>query len=222
VIDATYLYSDRPKIDKHNSLLTGGDRIRALTELMRWTGLRIRDAVTLERNRLAHDPATGIWSVMVYQKKTGDPVYCPIPPDVAEALRTIPASQKGNTNDKYFFWTGSGLPKTIVSNWQRSYGNLFRLTALKEPGGEPKRCPPAYAARYIRRRIPSGWHAPRRGIDNPGPFVCPHYGETLHAVGSCAPGVPVPTVKTWFFPEGHSDARADRHDAHVPELCGFQ
>ena len=142
VIDATYLYSDRPKIDKHNSLLIGGDRIRALTELMRWTGLRIRDAVTLERNRLSHDPATDIWSVMVYQKKTGDPVYCPIPPDVAEALRTIPASQKGNTNDKYFFWTGSGLPKTIVSNWQRSYGKLFRLTALKEPGGQPKRCHP--------------------------------------------------------------------------------
>ena len=142
VIDATYLYSYRPKIDKHNWLLIGGDRIRALTELMRWMGSRIRDAVTLERNRLAHDSATGIWSVMVYQKKTGDPVYCPIPPDVAEALRTIPASQKGNTNDKYFFWTGSGLPKTIVSNWQRSYGKLFRLTAIKEPGGEPKRCHP--------------------------------------------------------------------------------
>lgn len=142
VIDATYVYSDRPSIDKHDSSTLGGDRIRALTELMRWTGLRIRDAVTLERNRLAHDPATGIWSVMVYQKKTGDPVYCPIPPDVAEALRTVPASQKGNTNDKYFFWTGSGLPKTIVSNWQRSYGKLFKLAELKEPGGQPKRSHP--------------------------------------------------------------------------------
>jgi integrase len=109
---------------------------------MRWTGLRIRDAVTLERNRLSRDPATGIWSVMVYQKKTGDPVYCPIPPDVAEALLTVPASQKGNTNETYFFWTGAGLPKTIVSNWQRSYGKLFRLAALKEPGGQPKRCHP--------------------------------------------------------------------------------
>ena len=142
VIDATHLYSDRPGIDKHNSMLAGGDRIRALTELMRWTGLRIRDAVTLERNRLSRDPATGIWSVMVYQKKTGDPVYCPIPPDVAEALLTVPASQKGNTNETYFFWTGAGLPKTIVSNWQRSYGKLFRLAALKEPGGQPKRCHP--------------------------------------------------------------------------------
>lgn len=142
IIDATYLYSDRPSIDKHNSLMIGGDRIRALTELMRWTGLRIRDAVTLERSRLAHDPATDIWSVMVYQKKTGDPVYCPIPPDVAEALRSAPASQKGNTNEQYFFWTGSGLPKTVVSNWQRSYGKLFKLVALKEPGGKAKRCHP--------------------------------------------------------------------------------
>src|SRR5205823_8413185 len=69
VIDATYLYSDRPSIDKHNSLTIGGERIRALTELMRWTGLRIRDAVTLEKNRLDHDSHSALWSIMVYQKK---------------------------------------------------------------------------------------------------------------------------------------------------------
>ena len=79
---------------------------------------------------------------MVYQKKTGDPVYCPIPPDVAEALRSVPASQKGNVNQQYFFWTGSGLPKTVVSNWQRSYGKLFKLADLKDPGGQVKRCHP--------------------------------------------------------------------------------
>ena len=53
VIDATYVYSDRPSVDKHNSLTIGGERIRALTELMRWTGLRIRDAVTLEKRSLS-------------------------------------------------------------------------------------------------------------------------------------------------------------------------
>ena len=140
VIDATYAYSDRPTVDKHNSLTVGGDRIRALTEVMRWTGLRIRDAVTLEKNRLSQDPATGMWSVMVYQKKTGDPVYCPIPPDVAKMLLTVPPSQKGNTNDQYFFWTGHGTPKTITTNWQRSYVKLFKLANLKEPDGTPKRC----------------------------------------------------------------------------------
>ena len=50
IIDATYAYSDRPSIDKHNSITVGGYRIRALTEVMRWTGLRIRDAVTLEKH----------------------------------------------------------------------------------------------------------------------------------------------------------------------------
>ena len=142
VIDATYIYSDRPSVDRHNSLTVGGQRIRALTELMRWTGLRIRDAVTLEKNRLSHDPNTGMSSVMVYQKKTGDPVYCPIPPDVAAMLLNVPPSQKGNTNATYFFWTGEGLAKTVTSNWQRSYVKLFKLAALKEPDGTPKRCHP--------------------------------------------------------------------------------
>jgi integrase/recombinase XerD len=142
VVDATHIYSDRPSVDKHNSLTVGGHRIRTLTELMRWTGLRIRDAVTLEKNRLTRDPNTGLWSVMVYQRKTGDPVYCPIPPHVADLLLAIPASQKGNTNEKYFFWTGQGNPKTVVTNWQRSYGKLFKLAGLKEADGTPKRCHP--------------------------------------------------------------------------------
>jgi integrase len=141
-IGATYIYSDRPSVDKHNSLTIGGERIRALTELMRWTGLRIRDAVTLEKSRLSHDPNTGMSSVMLYQKKTGEPVYCPVPPHVAEMLLSVPASQKGNTNERYFFWTGSGTAKTITTNWQRSYGKLFKLAAIKEQDGTLKRCHP--------------------------------------------------------------------------------
>jgi integrase/recombinase XerD len=146
ILDATWLYSDRagrPSIDSDKSLDTvGGDRIRALTELMRWTGLRIRDAVTLEKRRLAMDAATGIWSVMIWQRKTGDPVWCPIPPDVARMLLSVPASQKGYANETYFFWTGAGLPKTVVANWQRSYAKLFKLAGLKEAGGETKRAHP--------------------------------------------------------------------------------
>jgi integrase len=143
IIDATYIYSDRPSVDKHDSSTLGGHRIRALTELMRWTGLRIRDAATLERHRLVIDEATGMWSVMVYQRKTGDPVYCPVPPHVAELLNTVPASQKGNANERYFLWTGQGLPKTVVANWQRSYRKLFKLAKLKEPGEDKaKRCHP--------------------------------------------------------------------------------
>ncbi|MBV8729285.1 MAG: tyrosine-type recombinase/integrase [Acidobacteriia bacterium] len=142
LIDATYIYSDRPSVDKHNCSTLGGYRIRALTELMRWTGLRIRDAVTLERERLSYDEGNLMWNIMVYQRKTGDPVYCPIPPHVADLLVTVPASQKANSNERYFFWTGEGLAKTIASNWQRSYGKLFKLANLRESDGAPKRCHP--------------------------------------------------------------------------------
>jgi integrase/recombinase XerD len=45
-----------------------GKRIRALTQLTRWSGLRIRDAVTFERTRLISG------NVLLYQAKTGTPV----------------------------------------------------------------------------------------------------------------------------------------------------
>jgi integrase len=58
-----------------------GIRIRALTELMRWSGLRIRDAATLECTRLVDN------KLMLYQAKTGVPVFVPLPPEVANLLR---------------------------------------------------------------------------------------------------------------------------------------
>lgn len=109
-----------------------GIRIRALTELMRWSGLRIRDAVTLECGRLVEN------KLMLYQAKTGTPVFVPLPPQVADLLRSIPPGLKPNPN--YFFWSGNGLPKTFVANWQRAYRRLFKVADLRKPDGTPKRC----------------------------------------------------------------------------------
>jgi integrase len=107
---------------------------------MRWTGLRIRDAVTLERDRLSQDPLDGTERIMLYQAKTGEPVYCPIPPHVAELLRTVPPGP--SPSPRYFFWSGNGLAKSAVSDWQRSYRKLFLLADLRENDGQPKRCHP--------------------------------------------------------------------------------
>jgi len=90
----------------------GGDvkanqtRLRTMTLLMRWSGLRIRDAVTLERHRLNGD------SLLLYQAKTGTPVYVPLPPHVVEALEDIPPGPK--PNPRYFFWSGNGEPEDHV------------------------------------------------------------------------------------------------------------
>jgi hypothetical protein len=40
-------------------------------------------------------------SVLLYQQKTGTAVYVPLPPEVAEALRNVPA--RYNANPRYFF-----------------------------------------------------------------------------------------------------------------------
>jgi integrase len=139
VIDATYCYRDT-RFEQGDRIQVGGARIRTLTELMRWTGLRIRDAVTLERIRLSQDPLDGTERIMLYQAKTGEPVYCPIPPHLAEMLRSVPPGPL--PNPKYFFWSGNGLPKSAVANWQRSYRRLFAIADLRESDGQPKRCHP--------------------------------------------------------------------------------
>jgi integrase len=109
-------------------------RLRTMTLLMRWSGLRIRDAVTLERDRLHGD------SLMLYQAKTGTPVYVPLPPQVVEALQNVPPGPK--PNPRYFFWSGNGQPKSVVADWQRSYRRLFKLVNLTQADGSPKRCHP--------------------------------------------------------------------------------
>lgn len=130
IIDATYAYREnRGEIGSTNST-----RLRTLTLLMRWSGLRIRDAVTLERTRLHGD------SLLLYQAKTGTPVYVPLPSHLVEALRSVPAGPK--PNPRYFFWSGNGSPKSVVANWQRSYRRLFTLANITRPDGSAKRCHP--------------------------------------------------------------------------------
>jgi integrase len=112
-----------------------GGRIRALTELMRGCGLRIRDAVTLEKTRLLPND-----DLFLYQAKTGVPVYVPLPHHVAERLRNIPPGPK--PNPRYFFWSGNGDPKSAVAGWQRSFRRLFEIVKLEAADGTAKRCFP--------------------------------------------------------------------------------
>jgi integrase len=120
IIDATYRLNEYD--ERTYDIEKRGLRIRALTELMRWSGLRIRDAVTLECARLVGN------KLMLYQAKTGIPVFVPLPAEVADLLRSIPPGLK--SNPRYFLWSGNGLPKTYVANWRRAYRRLFKLAGL--------------------------------------------------------------------------------------------
>jgi site-specific recombinase XerD len=94
-----------------------GDRLRAIILLVRSTGLRIADAVSLTRDRVREG------RLFLYTSKTGTPVWCPLPPDVVEVLASEQPGQK------YFFWSGNGTLKSALESWRR------RLVALADQAG---------------------------------------------------------------------------------------
>jgi integrase/recombinase XerD len=91
-------------------------RIRALFQLMRWSGLAIRDAVTLERAEIKHDAAKCVYRIVTARQKTGTDVSVPIPSDVAKELLAV-----ANGNERYVFWTGEGTGETIAKTWANRY-----------------------------------------------------------------------------------------------------
>jgi integrase len=83
--------------------------------MMRYTGLRIRDVVTLRTDHINKG------KLYLRTAKTGTDVYCPLPPIVLDALNATPGE------GKYFFWSGSSKPKSAVGDFQRSLRTLFDL-----------------------------------------------------------------------------------------------
>ena len=71
VVNATNRYEYGGGMDCHHR----AERLRALILLMRWSGLAIKDAVMLERNRLDENGA-----IFLRRAKTGVPVVVPLPP----------------------------------------------------------------------------------------------------------------------------------------------
>lgn len=115
-------------------------RVRALILLLRYSGLRIRDAVTLQRDRIQKG------RLFLYTAKTSVPVWCPLPPFVIEALEA--AHGKG----EYIFWTGESKPKSCVGDWQRSLRRVFKLAAVLD--GHAHRFRDTFAVELLLAGVP--------------------------------------------------------------------
>jgi integrase/recombinase XerD len=115
-------------------------RLRALVLLLRYSGLRIRDAVTLERNRIQGE------KLFLYTAKTGTPVWCPLPPFVVEALDSITG------NARYFFWSGTSKPKAAVGDYQRALRKLFELASVSD--GHEHRFRDTFAVELLLQGVP--------------------------------------------------------------------
>ena len=96
-------------------------RVRAFVFLLRYSGLRIRDAVLLTDDKLVGN------KLMLYSAKTGVPVYVPLPEEVVKQL----AWAFELSPQKYFFWSGAGEVKSCVNDWQRTLSRLSKLSGVK-------------------------------------------------------------------------------------------
>ena len=116
-------------------------RLRALVLLLRYSGLRIGDAVSLPRERLRDG------RLFLYTAKSGTPVYLPLPDFVVDALNAAPG-----TSSDFFFWSGSSLKKSAVGDWQRSLRKLFLLARVQ--GGHAHRFRDTFAVELLLKRVP--------------------------------------------------------------------
>jgi integrase len=94
-------------------------KLKALILLMRYSGLRISDAVMFRKDSLTNG------KLFLRQEKTKELVSLPMPPFVIDAVM---ACDEGR---EYFFYTGEGLPKTAVTDWQ------WRLRKIYDDAGIP-------------------------------------------------------------------------------------
>src|SRR5215472_3736119 len=106
------------------------ERVHALVQLMRWSGLAIRDALTLKRSGLIRDEQKNVYRVETARHKTGVNVSVPIPGHVAKELLTVL-----NGNTEYIFWSGKGEAESATKNWAKYYiAPLFAAAKIECAG----------------------------------------------------------------------------------------
>ena len=122
-------------------------KVGALIQLMRWSGLAIRDAVTLRRSAL-QQTAAGFYRVVTSRQKTGTDVSVPIPPAVAEEILSV-------SEGEYLFWTGEGTPETIAKTWANRYLRpLFNAAGLPSGHMVSHRIRDTFAVDLLEKGIP--------------------------------------------------------------------
>lgn len=116
-------------------------RVKAFISLLRYSGLRIQDAVTLARNRMTDG------KILLYQAKTGTPVYCPLPPEAVSLLNSLK-----NPAGEYFFWSGTSTPEAATSVWRKTLSRVFKAAGIED--GHAHRFRDTFAVELLLASVP--------------------------------------------------------------------
>lgn len=116
-------------------------RLRALVLVLRYTGMRIGDAVQLTANEVNGN------RLFLYTQKTGVPVNILLPEFVAEALQVAPRV----TEDRYF-WNGADSLEAVVGSWQRRLRKLFKIAGIEN--GHAHRFRDTFAVELLLAGVP--------------------------------------------------------------------
>jgi integrase/recombinase XerD len=120
---------------------TNARRIRALVLLLRYSGMRIGDAVSLSSDRIEGN------RLFLYTQKTGVPVNTVLPDFVLKALDMTP-----KVSEKHFFWDGRLNLETVVGSWRKRLVRLFELAKVVK--GHPHRFRDTFAVELLLTGVP--------------------------------------------------------------------
>jgi site-specific recombinase XerD len=109
------LYPDKGRYRKGTP-----SRLKVLTLLMRYAGLRIGDAVTLRTDRIIDG------RLFLYTQKTNVPVFCPLPQVVLDALDDV-----APVTERYDFWNGQSDTRSITGNWHAGFKSCLDLRVFR-------------------------------------------------------------------------------------------
>lgn len=114
--------------------------VRAFVLLLRYSGLRISDAVSLSADRLCNG------KLLLRTAKTGTRVFCPLPEFVVTALQAV---ERPNGN---FFWTGESRRTSVCDTWCKRLAPVFKAAGIE--GAHPHRFRDTFAIELLLAGVP--------------------------------------------------------------------
>ena len=99
-------------------------RARAIILLLRFYGLRLSDAATLQRARVKDG------QIMVRAMKNGQLLWLPLYSEVWHALECLPMPKDAKPDCPYFFWSGNGDKESIVKQIERTLLRMFEKSGV--------------------------------------------------------------------------------------------